>query len=207
MKKLDPHFFLGSLSLALVLLATPAAASQQDRDACQQAVTNPEKAIADCAAVLQGPQRNIKNQVWAYEDNRAMAYARKLAAGYINRGNAYNVKGDYDRAIKAYNDALQISPDVIDTYIDLADVYTKKGDYDRAIEECNKAIQLDLSSNLRSVSSDLSVTSAAAYNNRGDAYVGKGDKDKAIADYRKALSINPSYQPAKDGLKKIGASE
>jgi len=55
MKKLDPHFFLGSLSLALVLLATPAAASQQDRDDCQQAGTNPDKAIADCAAVLQDP--------------------------------------------------------------------------------------------------------------------------------------------------------
>jgi tetratricopeptide (TPR) repeat protein len=199
MKKLSPHFFLGSLSLALVLLASPVGAGQQDRDDCQQAMTNPDKAIADCAAVLQDPQGNIKNQVWAY-DNRAMAYARKLAAGYINRGNADNGKGDY-------NDALQLDPNVIDTYIDLADVYTKKGDYDRAIEECNKAIQLDLSKNPRSVSGNPSITSAAAHNNRGDAYVGKGDKDKAIADYRKALSINPSYQPAKDGLKKIGAPE
>ena len=192
--------------MALVLLASPVRAGQQDPDDCQQAVMNPDKAIADCAAVPQDPQGNIKNQVWAY-DNRAMAYARKLAAGYINRGNADNAKGDYDRAIKEYNDALQLDPNVIDTYIDLADVYTKKGDYDRAIEECNKAIQLDLSNNLRSVSGDPSTTRAAAYNNRGDAYVGKGDKDKAIADYRKALSINPSYQPAKDGLKKIGAPE
>jgi tetratricopeptide (TPR) repeat protein len=62
--------------------------------------------------------------------------------------------------------------------------------------------QLDISR----MSSDLSITSATAYNNRGDAYVGKGDKEKAIADYRKALSINPSYQDAKDGLKKFGVS-
>jgi tetratricopeptide (TPR) repeat protein len=201
MKKLSPHFFLGSLSLALVLLACPVAASQQDRDDRQQAVTNPDKARANCAAVLQDPHGNIKHHVWAY-NNRAIAYSRKLAASYINRGNAYNTKGDYDRAIKDYNDALQLDPNFVDAYIDLADVYTKKGDYDRAIEVCNKAIQLDLSR----MSSDLSITSAAAYNNRGDAYAGKGDKEKAIADYRKALSINPSYQDAKDGLKKFGVS-
>ena len=195
MKKLSPHFFLGSLSLALLLLACSVTASQQDRDDCQQAVTNPDKANANCAAVLRDPH------VWAY-NNRAIAYSRKLAASYINRGNAYNAKGDYDRAIKDYNDAIQLDPDFIDAYIDLADVYTKKGDYDRAIEVCNKAIQLDLSR----MSSDLSITSAAAYNNRGDAYAGKGDKEKAIADYRKALSINPSYKDAKDGLKKLGVS-
>ncbi len=47
---------------------------------------------------------------------------------------------------------------------------------------------------------------ASAYVNRGAAYENKGDKEQAIADFRKALKINPSYQKAKEGLKRLGVT-
>jgi tetratricopeptide (TPR) repeat protein len=45
---------------------------------------------------------------------------------------------------------------------------------------------------------------AVAYWNRGNANKKKGDKEQAIADFRKALEIDPSYQYAKEGLKRLG---
>ena len=47
---------------------------------------------------------------------------------------------------------------------------------------------------------------AVAYWNRGNAYKKKGDKEQAIADFRKALEINPSLQPAKNNLKRLGVT-
>ena len=47
---------------------------------------------------------------------------------------------------------------------------------------------------------------ASAYVNRGAAYENKGDKEPAIADFRKALEIDPSFQEAKEGLKRLGVT-
>jgi len=54
--------------------------------------------------------------------------------------------------------------------------------------------------------SRLDPEDAAAYNNRGVTYEKKGDEEQAITDLRKALEINPSYQKAKDALKKLGVT-
>jgi tetratricopeptide (TPR) repeat protein len=42
-----------------------------------------------------------------------------------------------------------------------------------------------------------------AWTNRGIALEAKGDFRQAVDAYNRALSINPGYQPAKDGLARM----
>ena len=56
--------------------------------------TNPDAQIAGCTALIQAGQDSTEN----------------LSAYYNNRGTAYDNKGDYDRAIQDYNEAIHLNP-------------------------------------------------------------------------------------------------
>jgi tetratricopeptide (TPR) repeat protein len=62
---------------------------------------------------------------------------------YNNRGNAYSDKGDYDRAIADYTQAIRLAPNVASRYYNRGLAYYSKKDYDRAIVDFNQAIRLD----------------------------------------------------------------
>src|SRR2546429_5742743 len=59
-----------------------------------------------------------------------------LAVAFCNRGNAYqDYKGDYDRAIQDYDQAIRLKPDYPTAFNNRGDAYHAKGDYDRAIQD------------------------------------------------------------------------
>ena len=62
---------------------------------------------------------------------------------YYNRGNAHKDKGDNDRAIKDYSEAIRLDPKYVVAYFNRGSVYSYKGDYDRAIKDFDEAIRLD----------------------------------------------------------------
>jgi tetratricopeptide (TPR) repeat protein len=97
-----------------------------------------------------------------------------------NRGVAYYGKGDLDKAIADYAEAIRLDPKYALAYYNRGVAYEKKGEWDNAIAEYTEAIRLD-------------PKYARAYNNRGNAYYGKGDWDKAIADYTEAIRLDPKY--------------
>jgi lipoprotein NlpI len=97
---------------------------------------------------------------------------------FYNRGYAYTDKGDNDRAIADFNEAIRIDPKSAAAFNNRGYAYSDKGDNDRAIADFNEAIRLD-------------PKSAAAFKNRGVAYHGKGDNDRAIADYNEAIRLSP----------------
>ena len=66
-----------------------------------------------------------------------------LAIAHNNRGNAYSVKGDYDRAIQDYDVAIRLDPTYPKPFNNRGLAYQKKGDYDRAIKDFDEAIKLD----------------------------------------------------------------
>ena len=52
-------------------------------------------------------------------------------------------KGDHDRAIQDYDQAIQLDPKNAASYLKRGDAYESKGDHDRAIQDYDQAIQLD----------------------------------------------------------------
>ena len=82
---------------------------------------------------------------------------------YSQPRHAYGDKGENDRAIADYNEAIRLDPKYAAAYNNRGNAYRDKGDTDRAIADFNEAIRLD-------------PKLAHAYNNRGNAYVTKATR-------------------------------
>jgi tetratricopeptide (TPR) repeat protein len=104
-------------------------------------------------------------------------------SAYYGRGYAYKKRGDYDRAIQDFNEAIQLNPNFERAYYDRGNAYIDKEDYDRAIQEFDEAIRLN-------------PNNANNYNNRGVAYKRKGDYGRAIQDYNQAIRLNSNATTA-----------
>jgi len=152
---------LGTLSilaiLASLMLLNARALAQSPRDWSQ--CTGREGPIVDvviegCTAIIQAGQDP----------------PQKLAAAHNNRGVAYRLKGEYDRAMQDYEQAIRLNPDSANYYNNRGIIYRIKGDYDRAIADYDEALWLK---------SDY----PAAFYNRALAYADKGEYDHALADF------------------------
>ena len=105
------------------------------------------------------------------------------AEAHNARGIAYSENGDQDKAIIAFNKAIELQPDFAEGYNNRGIAYGEKGDFNHAIGDFNKAIEIN--SNY-----------TAAYTNRGVAYDKMGTFDRALQDYNKAIKQNPNYANA-----------
>ena len=151
----------------LLLLAAPARAQGND-DAQKCAETSiPDLALARCTRAIQSRELSEPN----------------MAAALNNRGNAYQNKGDYARAIADYNEAIKLSFDSAMIYNNRGRAYQQRGDYERAIQDYERAIRLD-------------PTSALAFNNRGRVNHLQENYAQAIEDYDKAIALDPTFQLA-----------
>jgi lipoprotein NlpI len=90
----------------------------------------------------------------------------------------YEGKGDLDRAIADYSEAIRLDPEFVSALRNRGDVYRLKGEFDRAIEDYSGAIRLD-------------PKYVVAFVGRGDAYRKKGDYDHAIPDYTEVIRLDP----------------
>jgi tetratricopeptide (TPR) repeat protein len=95
---------------------------------------------------------------------------RSGAWAYERRGYKFAEMGEYDKAIKQYNEAIRLDPKSAWTYASRGVAYTNQGKLDEAINDFNQAIQLD-------------PKAAWVYCQRGTAYSSKGEYDKAISDF------------------------
>lgn len=158
--------FAGSLLLGVLFsgaLASPATAD----DAYTCFATSGDVSIAACTRAIDSGA----SKPWIH---------------YSNRGNAYHAKGDEDRAISDYDQAIRLNPKFANAYGGRGNAYQSKGDNDRAMVDYNEAIRLD-------------PKYIHAYNGRGNAYHAKGDDDRAIADYNEAIRLDPTYKYAYNG--------
>ncbi len=99
---------------------------------------------------------------------------------YVNRGNVWQTKGKYDKAIEAYDEAIRINPKVPQEFSNRGLAWRFKGEYDKAIADCSAALR-------------LKPNYLSAYVNRGVSYSDKGDYDKAIADFTEVIRLRPTF--------------
>ena len=81
--------------------------------------------------------------VMVSRDSTAQETLPPNAVAYNNRGLAYSKKGDTDRAIADYTQAVQLDPKYAHAYQNRGLAYYGKGDTDRAIADSRRARQLD----------------------------------------------------------------
>jgi lipoprotein NlpI len=110
-------------------------------------------------------------------DRAEITYFRAIS--YNNSGRALDAKGDFDRALTDFNEAIRLDPQNASFYINRGNAYETKGDLDRAISDFDEAIR-------------LRPKSATAYYQRANSYSTKGDFDRAIADYSQVIRIYPN---------------
>ena len=80
---------------------------------------------------------------------------KKLAVAFANRGNGYVLKGDYDRAIADYSEAIKLDPNLTAAYNGRAGAYSDQGDVDRAVADYAEGRRLALRSGDERTAFDL----------------------------------------------------
>jgi len=110
---------------------------------------------------------------------------------YYDKGMFYQFGGDYDDAIKAYTELLQVDSTYKHAYYNLGDIYNEyKTDYAKSIEYFSKAIKCDTAYSI-------------AYYGRANSYEMLKQIDNALADYAHAYRINPKFEDAETAYKKL----
>ena len=111
----------------------------------------------------------------------AVSFAQdtKVLANAYSAGNSLLGKGEYDKAIAAFSDAIHVDPNQARAYYGrgLALGATRK--FDEAIADYSEAIRLD-------------PTLAPAYQSRGKAHLEKRNADQALADCNTAIRLDPT---------------
>ena len=97
---------------------------------------------------------------------------------WFQQGVSLLQSGQYDRAIEAFSQALELDPQYSEAYLNRGLAWAGKGEFTQAIANYTKALELN-------------PRESNAYLHRGVAWARKGDLDRAIADYTKALELTP----------------
>ena len=159
----------------------------------QQQVQQPQQQPAQQAALPSTESQ--KNWTWCFNPGKQFTadvsingcnavisankdQPRDMANAYYNRAVAYRSKGNLDRAIDDFGQAMRLEPKESEFVNDRGAAYHAKGDIDRAIADYDRAIQLN-------------PKAAEPYSNRGSAFQRKGDFARASADYGEVTKLQP----------------
>ena len=180
--------------------ATPqvSARAAQDRRTCASA--SGDAAIKACNDAIASGQH----------------HGQALAEIYYNRAIEYGNKGDEQRALADYNEAIRLKPDA-HALFNRGNIWVGKKDYFRAVADYSEAIRLDPQDpdyyqnrgNIWLVRKDYALAiadfgevirrapnNAAAYFNRGTAFTHRGENGRALADLNEAVRLKPDHAGA-----------
>jgi len=152
------------------------------------------EAHEDCDA--DDPDRNIVGCTRIIEDADEGNIMR--GAAYVARGLAWQKKGDGDKALADYNDAIRVNPKDALAYNDRGMLWRERGEPDRAIADFTTAIAIDPIPHSAEAYSGRGHAGVARpnvniYENRALTLLDKSDLDGAIA------GLRPRHQARSQG--------
>ena len=102
------------------------------------------------------------------------------ADGYIRRGMDWGRKGESQRAISNFDEAIRLDPQAARAYYLRGIAYNRLGHPERAIQDFDEAIRLD-------------PQDASVYFSRGVAWGTIGEFQRAKSDYDEAIRLDPQH--------------
>lgn len=145
-------------------------------------------------------QRAYEAQMSGQLDEAIRLYNRSVeffptAEAYTFLGWTYSFKGDYEKAIRFCEKAIEVDPDFGNPYNDIGAYMIEKGRIEEAIPWLEKATR-----------ARRYESHCFPHYNLGRVYETKGMLFKAREEYEKALQSNPNYSLAKKALEKISSN-
>eukprot|EP01137_Pigoraptor_chileana_P012269 Opistho-2@64473 len=135
----------------------------------------------------------------------------------LSRGDHFNSRGDYARAVACYTKAVEIDAGCTVAFTSRGEAYTAQGMHDLAVADFRRAIALEpdnpalyvfmgdchhavgdyeqaIASYTRAI--EMDPDEATYWSSRGDSYHCKGDYDLAVADFTRAILLDPNDELA-----------
>jgi tetratricopeptide (TPR) repeat protein len=156
--------------------------SSHDRDSCLQRVINKLQKVGykvptAQVALFMGEEKKINKLIMTKDEKNPNKPDSPF--GYFERGYASKERGDFNRAIldftQAIKQAINLDSGII---INRGFAYSNIGNYELARADCDKAIELN-------------PKYAWAYVCMGYMYSEKGEYDPAITNFTKAIELDP----------------
>ncbi|MGH6977268.1 MAG: tetratricopeptide repeat protein, partial [Stellaceae bacterium] len=152
-----------AVSFGLVLAANaPAQSRDESWQRCASDTAAPDLKIGACTAIIQARGESDKNR----------------NAAFYNRGTAFSAKGQYDRAIADFSQALKLDPDDGISYIGRGNAYLQSRDFDHAGPDFDAAIRLHAQPGI-------------AYSGKGVIDLANDRYGRAVEDFGKTVSLQP----------------
>jgi tetratricopeptide (TPR) repeat protein len=159
------------LLVAVLIGAFPGALAAQtlERQWALCRADNAERVIAACTAVIRASRHSAEN----------------LARAFFNRGRAWSDNGQFDRAIKDFDQAIHFDPNYPEAFNNRGVALSGLGQYEQAIVDFDAAIKLD-------------PNYAIAIYNRGLASQNLGRSEEAAQYFARARQVGPRLTPPKE---------
>lgn len=113
---------------------------------------------------------------------------RNRAATFVNRGIIYLNRSDSESALRDFDRAIELQPDLAEAHTNRAAALLYQNDYRGAIDAANRGLELQ------------PEEAHKAYFIRAAAYEELGDNSSAYRDYRRAVELAPDWSAARTEL-------
>jgi len=141
---------------------------------------NPDaKACFEAASSSDGSRTAVERCTQALRSGGLSA--RDRAATFSNRGVVHQSGGRRAEAVRDYDEAIEIAPDLGAPYVNRGNVRYAQGDYASAVEDYSRAIEVGL------------PQMALAHYNSGLARLKLGEAEAARADFEMAAELAPDW--------------